>query len=123
MRFLARPVEIWAVQQCAAFATNLAELQKNGVARTCSPPPSTDSTPAETTDAGSGLGNGGDRPITCQALPSGSATKRVPSFDFTRNNSVCLPSLRASEICLRTSAGLETDLPLTSRMTSPTWKP
>ena len=32
-----------------------------------------------------------DRPITCQALPSGSATKRVPSFDFTRNNSVCLP--------------------------------
>jgi len=69
------------------------------------------------------LGNGGDRPITCQALPSGSATKRVPSFDFTRNNSVCLPSLRASEICLRTSAGLETDLPLTSRMTSPTWKP
>jgi hypothetical protein len=104
--------------------------------------PSTDSTPAETTDAGSGVGNGGgrvlrpapgqppagatvpaDRPFTCQALPSGSATKRVPSFDFTRNNSVCLPSSRASEICLRTSAGLETDLPLTSRMTSPTRRP
>jgi hypothetical protein len=46
-----------------------------------------------------------DRPITCQALPSGSATKRVPAFDFTRNNSVCLPSLRASAICLRTSDG------------------
>ena len=64
-----------------------------------------------------------DRPITSQALPSGSATKRVPPFDFTRNNSVRLPSLRASAICVRTSAGLETDLPLTSRMTSPTWKP
>ena len=49
-----------------------------------------------------------DRPITCQALPSGSAAKRVPAFDLTRNNSVCLPSLRASAICVRTSVGLAT---------------
>jgi hypothetical protein len=53
-------------------------------------------------------------------LPSGSATKRVPSPDFTRNNKACLPDLRASASCLRTSAGLDTDLPPTSRMTSPT---
>ena len=121
----------------------LAELQTKTGSEGLLATPSTDSTPAETTDAGSEVGNGGDgpcdpppgyarqrgrrmpadRPITCQALPSGSATKRVPPFDFTRNNNVRLPSLRASAICVRTSAGLETDLPLTSRMTSPTWKP
>jgi hypothetical protein len=39
-----------------------------------------------------------DRPTTCQALPSGSAMKRAPALDFSRNNSVCLPSLRASTI-------------------------
>ena len=55
--------------------------------------------PAGATDAGG-------RPIRRQALPSGSATKRVPSLDFTRNNSACLPSLRASATCLRTSAGI-----------------
>ena len=51
--------------------------------------------PAGATDAGGS-------PHSCQALPSGSATKRVPASDFTRNNSVCLPSLRASAIaCAR----------------------
>ena len=32
-------------------------------------------------------------PLLRQALPSGSATKRVPSRDFTRNNKACLPVL------------------------------
>src|SRR5208282_3804209 len=63
-----------------------------------------------------------DRPIT-QALPSGRATNFVPSPDFTRNNTACLPSLRASLRLLRTSEGVATILPPTSRMTSPTWKP
>jgi hypothetical protein len=42
------------------FRTRISpNYRQKGVARACSPPPSTDSTPAETTDAGSGVGNGG----------------------------------------------------------------
>src|SRR5580658_3823150 len=63
-----------------------------------------------------------DRPIT-QALPSGRATNLVPWLDFTRNKTARLPSLRASARLLRTSAGVDTVLPPTSRMMSPTWKP
>src|SRR5580704_5074059 len=63
-----------------------------------------------------------DRPIT-QALSSGKATNLVPALDFTRNNTVCLPSLRACESVLLTSAGVATDLPPMSRMTSPTCRP
>jgi len=63
-----------------------------------------------------------DRPIT-QALPSGRATNLVPWPDFTRNKTARLPSLRASARLLRTSAGVDTVLPPTSRMMSPTWKP
>jgi hypothetical protein len=71
--------------------------------------------PAGATDAGG-------CPID-QALPRGNATNFVPSLDFTLRSTVCLPSLRASLRCLRTSAGFATDLPPTSRITSPTWKP
>jgi len=63
-----------------------------------------------------------DRPIT-QALPSGKATNLVPWLDFTRNKTARLPSLRASARLLRTSAGVDTVLPPTSRIMSPTWKP
>ena len=63
-----------------------------------------------------------DRPIS-QALPSGRATNFVSAPDFTRNNTVCFPSLRASERPLLTSAGVETGLPPTSRITSPTCRP
>ena len=63
-----------------------------------------------------------DRPIT-QALPSGRATNLVPWLDFTRNKTARLPSLRASARLLRTSAGVDTVLPPTSRIMSPTWKP
>src|SRR3984957_19079660 len=63
-----------------------------------------------------------DRPIS-QALPSGKATNLVPWPDFTRNKTARLPSLRASARLLRTSAGVDTVLPPTSRMMSPTWKP
>src|SRR5579863_1620390 len=59
--------------------------------------------------------------VSVQALPIGTATKRVPWFDFTRINTLRLPSLWASETALRTSAGEDTVLPLTSRMTSPVW--
>src|SRR5215470_3384827 len=68
---------------------------------------------------------GGDEmrrpPISVHALPIGTATKRVPWFDFTRIKMLRLPSLWASETALRTSAGEDTALPLTSRMTSPAW--
>src|SRR5579864_7801233 len=63
-----------------------------------------------------------DRPTT-QALPSGKATHLVHWLDFTRNNTARLPSLRAAARLLRTSAGVDTVLPPTSRMMSPTWKP
>ena len=63
----------------------------------------------------------------CQTLNqpwlSGSATNLVASADFTRISTVCLPSLRSSLSVLRTSTGLETALPLTSRIMSPVWKP
>src|SRR5580698_5697521 len=61
-------------------------------------------------------------PMT-QALPSGSATNFVPSPDFTRNKTACLPSFWASARLLLTSDGVATVLPPTSRMTSPTLKP
>jgi hypothetical protein len=105
--------------------------------------PSTHSTPAGATDAGrqswysAGTGlaarpqgtpaSGGDgcRRIApfVQALPIGKATNFVFSPDFTRNKTARLPSLRASARLLRTSAGVDTALPPTSRMMSPTWKP
>src|SRR5262249_9929295 len=58
------------------------------------------------------------RPMA-HALPIATATKRVPWFDFTRIKTLRLPSLWASETALRTSAGEDTALPLTSRITSP----
>jgi hypothetical protein len=54
------------------------------------------------------------------ALPSGNATNLVPWLDFTRNSTMCFPALRASLRLLRTSAGVDTGLPPTSRITSPT---
>src|SRR5277367_6793801 len=51
--------------------------------------------------------------------PMGTATNRVACPDFTRINTVRLPPACASDTALRTSAGEETSLPLTSRMTSP----
>jgi hypothetical protein len=45
--------------------------------------------PAGTMDAGG-------TPFTCQVLPSGSVTKRVPALDFNRNNSTSVRDLRAN---------------------------
>ena len=74
--------------------------------------------PAGATDAG------GTSPISClQPRPSGSATKRVLSPFFTRTRTVRLPCVRAVVMTSRTSVGVETDLPATSRMTSPVEKP
>jgi hypothetical protein len=76
--------------------------------------------PAGATDAGDASPNS----FVCrQAWPTGSATKRVLSPDFTRIRTVRLPSVRALVIILRTSAGVETVLPATSRITSPVEKP
>src|ERR1700720_4520715 len=55
--------------------------------------------------------------------PTGSAMKRVWSPDLTRISTARLPSPRASASALRTSAGFDTGLPATSRMTSPDLKP
>src|ERR1700720_3622932 len=55
------------------------------------------------------------------ALPIGTAMNRVPWFDFTRIKTLRLPSFWASDTALRTSAGEDTALPLTSRITSPVW--
>ena len=73
--------------------------------------------PAGATDAG------GMSPNSCQPFPSGKATKRVLSPFFTRIRTLRLPSVRAPETTSRTSAGVETDLPAISRMTSPVEKP
>src|SRR5688572_752736 len=62
-------------------------------------------------------------PAANHARPSGMATNRVPRSDFTRINTLRLPSARASASALRTSAGVVTLLPATSRMTSPGRKP
>ena len=69
--------------------------------------------PAGATDAG------GTSPNSCQPRPSGRATKRVLSPFFTRISTLRLPSVRALATASRTSAGVETDLPPTSRITSP----
>src|SRR3954469_364439 len=58
-----------------------------------------------------------------QPRPSGTARNRVFSPDFTRNRMVRLPPERASAKALRTSSGLATRLPATSRITSPVRKP
>src|SRR5450631_3659558 len=58
-----------------------------------------------------------------QLLPTGRATKRVLSPFFTRTSTLRLPSVRALATPSRTSAGDETDLPATSRITSPVEKP
>src|SRR5215211_7582351 len=61
--------------------------------------------------------------LSGHARPSGSATNFVASPDFTRISTVRLPPERASLSAVRTSAGLETALPATSRITSPVLKP
>ena len=61
--------------------------------------------------------------LVSQPRPSGSATKRVLSPFFTRTRTVRLPCVRAVVMTSRTSVGVETDLPATSRMTSPVEKP
>src|SRR5262249_5673574 len=58
-----------------------------------------------------------------QARAIGMATNFVPSSDFNRINTVRLPFLWASLMALRTSAGVVTFFPPTSRMTSPVLKP
>src|ERR1043166_8828577 len=62
-------------------------------------------------------------PLFPYPRPTGSAMKRVWSPDLTRISTARLPSPRASASSLRTSAGLDTGLPATSRMTSPDLKP
>jgi hypothetical protein len=70
-----------------------------------------------------GATNAGGTPHSVQALPSRSATNLIPSPDFTRINTVRLPSFCASRSESRTSFGLATFLPPTSRITSPVLKP
>src|SRR5690242_10783867 len=73
--------------------------------------------------AGGGDGCQRYAPKLIHALPTGRATNFVLSPDFTRTSTVCLPAERASAITCRTSAGVETDLPATSRIMSPEEKP
>src|SRR5215831_14502943 len=70
-----------------------------------------------------GATNAGVTSLSHHARPSGSATNFVASPDFTRISTVRLPSLRASASAVRTSAGVATALPPTSRITSPVLKP
>src|SRR5499427_3777495 len=58
-----------------------------------------------------------------QARAIGMATNFVASSDFNRIKTVRLPFLWASLMALRTSAGVVTFFPPTSRMTSPVLKP
>src|SRR5262249_2926165 len=58
-----------------------------------------------------------------QARAMGTATNFVASPDFTRINTMRLALPRASAKALRTSVGVETVLPPTSRMMSPVLKP
>src|SRR6266700_4771282 len=64
-----------------------------------------------------------ERVFAVQALPTGNATNLVWSPDFTRIRIVCLPWACASCMALRTSDGVATVLPPTSRITSPVRKP
>src|SRR5215471_21865364 len=64
-----------------------------------------------------------ERPTPRQARASGMATNFVASSDFNRINTVRLPFLWASLMALRTSAGVVTFFPPTSRITSPVLKP
>src|SRR6188472_482346 len=74
--------------------------------------------PAGATDAGGTSPN-----LVSQPLPRGSATKRVLSPFLTRTRTVRLPCVRAVVMTSRTSVGVDTDLPATSRMTSPVENP
>src|SRR5262249_3611330 len=86
------------------------------------PPPGSNHRRGRGRAAGGGAGGRGCAPFA-QALPSRSATNFVASPDFTRMRIVRLPSFCASLSALRTSAGLATFLPPTSRMTSPVLTP
>ena len=65
----------------------------------------------------------GGTPYPGQARASGIATNFVASSDFNRISTVRLPSFWASPMALRTSTGVATFLPPTSRMTSPVFMP
>jgi len=58
-----------------------------------------------------------------QALGNGMATKWSPSAVWIRISTAFLPSCLALAISDFTSAGVDTDLPATSRMTSPAFSP
>src|SRR6185369_7275278 len=58
-----------------------------------------------------------------QPFASGTATKRDEPLERTLISTLFLLSLRAATIASRTSPGLVTLLPATSRMTSPSLKP
>ena len=79
--------------------------------------------PVEGRPTGGATDAGGMSPNSYQPFPSGKATKRVLSPFFTRIRTLRLPSVRALETTSRTSAGVETDLPATSRITSPVENP
>src|SRR5262249_16889297 len=68
-------------------------------------------------------GVAGSGPDRDQAPAIETATNRVASPDFTRISTLRFDSARASASALRTSAGVETVLPATSRMTSPSLTP
>ena len=88
------------------------------------PPPLTFPVPAGATDAGTELEEE-PAPPRCsvcrylQARPICSATNLVASPDLTRTRMLRLPFFCASAMAFRTSAGLVTFLPATSKMTSP----
>lgn len=82
-----------------------------------------DARPVEGRPTGGGDGCRWASPKPCQPRPSGRATNRVLSPFFTRSRTLRFPSVRALATTSRTSFGVETDLPATSRITSPVEKP
>src|SRR5215471_21303249 len=101
------------VPKAAPIKAHLQESDGTGT----KPAPLRADPPAGATDAGE------MSPNSYQPFPIGKATKRVLSPFFTRIRTLRLPSVRALATTSRTSAGVETDLPAISRMTSPVEKP
>src|ERR1700722_16871198 len=70
-----------------------------------------------------------DNPREARWLPGiqdarvGNVRKRSPSLDFTRTRTDFLPPDLAASMASTTSAGRLTDLPATSRITSPCFRP
>src|SRR5262249_12081029 len=104
---------------CVASSDGEAILKSPGNARNCGDEhearPRENEPPAGATDAGDTL--------PTQALPIGRAANRVPPSDLPRISPVFFPAPLASASTFLTSAGVETVVPPTSRITSPVLKP